>query len=108
MSKTIRVTVWNEFRHEKKEGSEPAKLYPAGMHEVIAKHLSAQPGIEVRTATLDEPEHGLTEEVLANTDVLTWWGHIAHNEVSDEIVDRVHKRVVNGGIGFIALHSAHM
>ncbi len=108
MSKTIRVTVWNEFRHEKKEGSEPAKLYPAGMHEVIAKHLSAQPGIEVRTATLDEPEHGLTEEVLANTDVLTWWGHIAHNEVSDEIVDRVHKRVVNGGMGFIALHSAHM
>jgi trehalose utilization protein len=108
VSKTIRVTVWNEFRHEKRVGEEAAKIYPDGMHAVIAKHLGAQPGIEVRTATLDEPEHGLTEEVLANTDVLTWWGHCAHSEVSDEIVDRVQKRVTKDGMGLIALHSGHM
>ena len=105
MSKTIRVTVWNEFRHEKKNDKVKA-VYPEGMHEVIASHLAAQESIEARTATLDEPEHGLTEEVLGATDVLTWWGHVAHGEVSDAIVDRVHKRVLEG-MGLIVLHSGH-
>jgi trehalose utilization protein len=76
------------------------------MHNVIAEHLRGE-GFEVGTATLDEPEHGLTEEVLAQTDVLIWWGHMAHREVEDEIVDRVHKRVLDG-MGLIALHSAHL
>lgn len=106
MSKPIRVTVWNEFRHEKKEGGPVAKVYPNGIHEAIASHLRQQPGLEVRTATLDEPEHGLTDEVLANTDVLTWWGHLAHGEVQDEIVSKVQKRVLDG-MGLIVLHSGH-
>jgi trehalose utilization protein len=101
----IRVTVWNEYRHEKQH-EEIAKLYPEGMHEAIAKHLRTQPGMEVRTATLDEPEHGLTEEVLASTDVLTWWGHAAHAEVRDEIVKKVRQRVWDG-MGLIVLHSGH-
>ncbi|HID96461.1 MAG TPA: trehalose utilization protein ThuA [Candidatus Latescibacteria bacterium] len=105
MSGSVRVTVWNEFRHEKKD-KEVKKVYPDGMHAVIAGHLSEQEGITVRTATLDEPEHGLTDEVLANTDVLTWWGHVAHDEVKDEIVDRIHRRVLEG-MGLICLHSAH-
>ncbi|NQT18825.1 MAG: ThuA domain-containing protein [Planctomycetes bacterium] len=105
MADTIRVTVWNEYRHEKRNEA-IGKLYPEGMHGAIAKHLAAQPGFEVRTATLDEPEHGLTEEVLNSTDVLTWWGHIAHGEVKDEIVARVKKRVL-AGMGLIVLHSAH-
>jgi len=105
MAGNIRVTVWNEYRHEKKS-PEIAAIYPEGIHGAIANHLKAQPGIEARTATLDEPEHGLTEEVLANTDVLTWWGHMAHGEVQDEIVDRVQKRVLNG-MGLIVLHSGH-
>jgi trehalose utilization protein len=78
------------------------------MHEAIAKHLRAQPDTRVRTATLDEPEHGLTEDVLRETDVLTWWGHVAHGEVSDEVVDRVQKRVVTGGMGLLVLHSGHV
>lgn len=101
----IRVTVWNEYRHEKND-AEIAQLYPEGMHGAIAKYLREQPGLAVRTATLDEPEHGLTEEVLASTDVLTWWGHLAHQEVRDEIVDRVHARVLDG-MGLIVLHSGH-
>jgi trehalose utilization protein len=76
------------------------------MHKVIVDHLSAQQGLTARAATLDEPEHGLTEEVLDQTDVLTWWGHCAHKEVSDEIVDRVHQRVLDG-MGILCLHSAH-
>lgn len=101
----IRVTVWNEFRHEKKN-EVVKKIYPDGMHITIAKALSAHPDIEVRTATLDEPEHGLTEEVLAKTDVLTWWGHTAHKEVKDEVVARVKKHVLEG-MGLIVLHSGH-
>lgn len=106
MSDKIRVTVWNEGRHEK-TNDEVMRIYPDGMHAVIAKALSAAGDMEVRTATLDDgPEHGLTEKVLAATDVLTWWGHTAHGEVSDEVVARVQKRVLSG-MGLIALHSAH-
>lgn len=105
MAHTIRVTVWNEYRHEKTD-EKIAKLYPEGMHGAIAKHLRTQPGLTVRTATLDEPEHGLTNELLAGTDVLTWWGHMAHGEVKDEIVNRVQQRVLEG-MGLIVLHSGH-
>ncbi|MEA3406764.1 MAG: ThuA domain-containing protein [Chloroflexota bacterium] len=105
MAEKIRVTVWNEYRHEKTH-EEVAKVYPEGIHGQIAAFLGVQEDIEARTASLDEPEHGLTEEVLNNTDVLTWWGHMAHNEVEDRIVDRVQRRVLNG-MGLIVLHSAH-
>jgi len=104
MSDTIRVTVWNEGRHEKSNAT-VRKIYPDGMHNVIAKALKAA-GLTARTATLDEPEHGLTEAVLRETDVLTWWGHVAHGEVKDEIVQRVQKRVLEG-MGLIVLHSGH-
>lgn len=106
MDRPLRVTVWNEYRHEKKSGHKAGEVYPEGIHGAIAASLREQPGLEVRTATLDEPEHGLTEEVLANTDVLTWWGHMAHGEVEDAIVDRVHERVL-AGMGLVVLHSAH-
>lgn len=105
MDRTIRVTVWNEGRHEKKS-EKVAAVYPEGIHGAIASGLREHAEFEVRTATLDEPEHGLSEEVLANTDVLTWWGHMAHRDVQDEIVERVHKRVLEG-MGLIVLHSAH-
>ncbi len=100
----MKVLVWNEFIHEKKK-PEVAELYPNGMHNCIADFLRTD-DVEVRTATLDDEECGLTEEVLADTDVLIWWGHAGHNEVPDEIVERIHKYVV-GGMGLIALHSAH-
>ena len=105
MPEPIRVTVWNEYRHEKRN-EQIAGLYPDGMHAAIASHLAAQPGLEARTATLDEPDHGLTDDVLAATDVLTWWGHMAHGEVRDEIVDKVVARVL-AGMGLIVLHSGH-
>ena len=101
---TLKVTVWNEYRHEKSD-EEIRKVYPNGMHAAIADHLSSE-GMTVRAATLDEPDHGLTNSVLADTDVLTWWGHMAHHEVSDEIVTRVHQRVLEG-MGLIVLHSGH-
>lgn len=105
MQKSVRVTVWNEFRHEQKN-PKVKKIYPKGMHAAIAAHLQKQDGLTVKTATLDEPTHGLTDEVLAATDVLIWWGHLAHGEVADAVVDKVQTRVLEG-MGFIGLHSAH-
>jgi trehalose utilization protein len=102
---TIRVTVWNEYRHER-ESKQVASIYPEGLHTVIAAGLQAAGGFEVRTATLDEPEHGLSAEVLAATDVLTWWGHKAHDAVSDAVVEQVQQRVLDG-MGLVVLHSAH-
>ena len=104
LAKEPRVTIWNEYRHEKSD-EQVARIYPEGMHAVLAAMLT-EAGFEVRTATLDEPEHGLTEEVLDTTDVLLWWGHMAHEEVADETVERVYERVL-GGMGLIVLHSGH-
>ncbi|MET4621962.1 trehalose utilization protein [Arthrobacter sp. 2762] len=106
-SKPIRVTVWSENRHEKRDEL-VARLYPEGMHGAVKAGIEENlgSGVEVRTATLDEPEHGLSEEVLANTDVLTWWGHMSHADVDDEIVERVHRHVL-AGMGLIVLHSGH-
>ena len=99
-----RITVWNENRHEKKN-EKVALIYPNGIHGTIQNALQAA-GLEVQTTTLDEPEHGLTDQVLEQTDVLFWWGHLAHGEVSDAVVQKVYQRVLNG-MGFVALHSAH-
>ena len=100
----IRVTVWNEFRHERSH-PEVEQIYPDGIHEALAGPLK-EAGFAVRTATLDEPDHGLGGDVLETTDVLLWWGHRAHTEVRDEIVERVRARVL-AGMGLIPLHSAH-
>lgn len=105
MSSAKKVTVWNEFRHEKSD-PEVARIYPQGIHQAIADYLKNDPGLEVRTATLDEPEHGLPDPVLNNTDVLIWWGHLAHQEVRDEIVMKIYRRVLEG-MGLIVLHSGH-
>lgn len=103
----IRVTVWGENFHENRDES-VRKIYPEGMHTTIAEGIRENLGdrVEVRTATLDQPEHGLTQEVIDNTDVMTWWGHARHGAVSDEVVDRVEQAVL-GGMGLLVLHSAH-
>jgi trehalose utilization protein len=105
MNSKIRVTVWNEFRHEKTNEAIRA-IYPEGMHVAIGNALKKNPDMSVRYATLDEPEHGLAQKVVDSTDVLIWWGHCAHDEVKDEIVKRVQKRVLEG-MGLIPLHSGH-
>ena len=98
------VTIWNEFRHERTD-PRVAALYPHGMHTTLAEGLT-RTGLAIRTATLDEAEQGLPETVLTTTDVLIWWGHLAHGEVSDALVERVHQRVLDG-MGLIVLHSGH-
>jgi trehalose utilization protein len=101
----IRTVVWNEHVHER-ENPVVREIYPEGIHGAIAAGLAADPGIEVSTATLEEPEHGLPADRLRDTDVLLWWGHKAHGAVDDAVVDRVAQRV-HEGMGLIVLHSGH-
>ncbi|MBQ4338732.1 MAG: ThuA domain-containing protein [Clostridia bacterium] len=101
----IKVTVWNEGLHEKLSKT-VAGIYPAGIHNCIKSFLSSQEDIVVRTATLSDKKCGLSDEVLDDTDVLIWWGHMAHEKVPDKIAAKVAQRVLDG-MGFIALHSAH-
>ena len=104
--KTLQVVVWGENVHEHRNAKVSA-IYPRGMHATIAEGVrELLAGSSVTTATLQEPEHGLTEERLAATDVLVWWGHMAHDQVNDKVVDRVQKRVLEG-MGLVVLHSGH-
>ncbi|MFY0681932.1 MAG: ThuA domain-containing protein [Thalassovita sp.] len=102
---TIRTVVWGENVHEQKNQI-VADLYPGGMHKCIADALNQDKDISATTAVLQDPEHGLSAERLAQTDVLLWWGHAAHGDVSDEVAERV-CTAVNGGMGILFLHSAH-
>src|SRR4029450_9504936 len=91
-STEIRVLVWGENRHEQIE-PHVAAIYPDGMHNTIAAGISENLGDQARvtTTTLDEPEHGLTEEVLSELDVLVWWGHAAHGEAAGDVAERGHR-----------------
>ncbi len=102
---TIKTVVWGENVHDQ-SNKIVASLYPNGMHSQIAELLKINSELEVTTATLQQKEHGLTKEVLEQTDVLLWWGHAAHAEVADEVVERVLTRVWQG-MGLIVLHSGH-
>ncbi len=102
----IRITVWNEYWHEK-VSARVAEIYPRGIHNAIADFLKENKRFEVQTATLGDPENGLSDELLENTDVLIWWGHKIHDKVPDSAAERAKKRVLEG-MGLIALHSSHM
>lgn len=106
MTQLINVTIWNEYIHEK-TSSVIAKIYPSGIHGAIAEMLGRNEEFNIKTATLDMPEHGLTDEVLENTDVLIWWGHCAHADVSETVAEKVKSRVLDG-MGLIVLHSGHL
>ena len=106
MKNKIRVTIWNEFRHEKTKENVKA-IYPNGLHAVIGEFLAETGDMEITLAALDDEYQGLPDEVLENTDVLIWWGHMAHKEVDDALVEKIRNRVFLGKMGFIALHSGH-
>jgi trehalose utilization protein len=106
ISNEVKICVWNEFVHEK-ENKTCKAIYPNGIHEQIAQYLRKLPGFQVKTATLQQKDHGLTEEVLKDTDVLIWWGHARHDKVEDKIVERIYNEIVKRGMGLIVLHSGH-
>ncbi len=95
-----RVVVWSE-------GTAPKRVYPNDIRGAVAEGLKPLQGWEIVTATITDPEQGVSAESLKKTDVLIWWGHARHNEVTDENVARIVSRVKDNGMGFIALHSSH-
>lgn len=101
----LRVTIWNEYIHEQQNPLVQA-IYPNGIHGCLEEFLSRNQDMKVQSVTFHMPEHGLTEKVLQETDVLIWWGHIDHDGVSDQVVARVKEQILQG-MGLIALHSAH-
>lgn len=102
----LRITVWNENVHER-EQPEIAAIYPDGIHGAIAGGLrELLPAASITTATLEQPEHGLSDERLRDTDVLFWWGHRAHDAVDEAVAERVVSHVLSG-MGLVVLHSAH-
>lgn len=101
----VRVTIWNEFRHEQ-DDPKVTEIYPRGIHQAIAAPLQKSADLRVATATLDEPQHGLSDAQLNETDVLIWWGHRAHDQVQDAVAERCQQRVL-AGMGLIVLHSGH-
>ena len=104
--KKLNVVVWSEFRHERKPGA-AQDTYPNGLHAAIKAFLDTNEDMEVTLAALDDPDQGLPDARLEQTDVLLWWGHMAHNEVSDTLAEKIRDRVYKGKMGLIALHSAH-
>ncbi len=128
----IHVTVWNEniqdtgiikdeflrpglsneeieaYRNQLKANSQVIQnIYPGGIHRAIASSFDSADDIIVTTVTMDMPEYGLSDDLLANTDVLIWWAHKAHNQLPDRIAEKICNCVLKG-MGFIALHSAHL
>lgn len=125
---SIRITVWNEVidenymmqvvagipdehreqarGHFEQAAAQIAAIHPEGIHGTLRRVLGDETDFDIRAATLDQPEHGLSQDVLDSTDVLVWWGHLAHELVSDKIVDRIQQRIL-AGMGLIVLHSGH-
>ena len=105
MSRPLRVTMWNEFVHER-ELPEIRAVYPEGIHGCLRNFLEKEQDITVRCVTLDMPNQGITQELLDNTDVLIWWSHARQEDITDETV-RLVRNAVHSGMGLVALHSAH-
>ena len=104
MSKKLNVVIWNEFRHEKLDKN-CAAIYPDGIHGCIKNFLKEDENLDITLAALDDPDQGISDELLEKTDILFWWGHMAHGEVNDALVEKIRQRVYAGKMGLIVLQS---
>jgi len=97
----VRVLVWDEQQPRQKEA------YPDFLGNHIARHLEQTGDMDVKYVGLDDPQQGLSDDILDNCDVIVWWGHVRQDEVSPENGKRVVERIVSGQLSLITLHSAH-
>lgn len=102
-----KVVVWSEGTANVDKGSK--EVYPNDINTAIIEGLKPleSRGWELIKASLNDPDQGVSEELLNQTDVLIWWGHKKHGEVKDALVSRIEKRVKEDGMGFISVHSSH-
>lgn len=106
MAKKLNVVIWNEYRHEKLDKN-CAAIYPEGIHGCIKNFLKDDENLDITLAALDDPDQGISDELLEKTDILFWWGHMAHGEVNDALVEKIRQRVYAGKMGLVVLHSGH-
>jgi trehalose utilization protein len=99
--KPVRVLVWDEQQPEQ------AQAYSNFLGNAIADYLNKRPGFRALSVNLGSPEQGLDATTLDATDVIIWWGHRRHGEVKLDRAEEVVKRVIDGRLGLIALHSSH-
>src|SRR5437867_6642515 len=98
--KTMRVLLWSEQ-------TEPREIYPQGISGALFDHFKTIKGFESKMATITDPDTGVSDAALDQTDVVIWFGHRKHNQVPDDAVERIVRHVREKGMGFIALHSSH-
>jgi hypothetical protein len=98
----VRILVWDEQQPEQKQAYGDKFL-----GETIAASLQTRPGLSVKSASLRDPQQGLSPEILDQTDVLVVWSHIRVREQDDVIMESIVQRVMKGQLSLIALHSAH-
>jgi trehalose utilization protein len=97
----VRVLVWDEQQPQQKTA------YRNYHGNEIADHLRDRPGLIVRSVRQSDPELGLCKDALEKCDVLIWWGHVRQREVKPEVGKKIVKRIKQGKLSLIALHSAH-
>lgn len=100
MAHDTEVLVWAE-------GTTGDEVYPNDVNAAVAEHLNEHDRFVARTVSIDDEAQGVPETALDAADALVWWGHLRHDDVTDETVDRIERHVRGGGLGFLSLHSAH-
>ncbi|MCZ6514520.1 MAG: twin-arginine translocation signal domain-containing protein, partial [Acidobacteria bacterium] len=90
----VRVLCWSEL-------TEPKEVYPDGINGALKEYLKTQPGMSVRTASINDPDQGLSNRTLDEVDVLIWWGHSKHEDIHFDRVAQVKQRVERGKLGVI-------
>ncbi len=98
---SIPVVVWDERQPSQKQA------YDGFLGDRIADHLRSQPGLSVQSVGLNDPDQGLSSNVVEGARVLIWWGHVRQREIKPEVGKKIVERIKAGTLGLITLHSAH-
>ena len=98
----VRVLVWDEQQSQQK-----AAYGEKFLGETIAEYLGKQEGLSVQSVGLADSEQGLSDGALDAADVLVFWCHRRIKEQDDARAEAVVKRVLEGKLSLVALHSAH-
>lgn len=98
----VHVLIWDERQPRQSEA------YDNFLGNEIAKRLKEESAdFEIRSVWLEDPEQGLEAGNLEWADVIVWWGHVRHSDVTKENATRVLEYVREGKLDLVALHSAH-
>jgi len=98
----IHVLVWDERQPRQSEAYDNFLG-----NEIVAQLKASSDRLELRSVTLSDPYQGVSEANLNWADVIVWWGHVKHSDLTAENSQRILDRILSGEVDLIALHSAH-